>query len=80
MSDLRGLAQRETGVMPAPTLDELVSRIGTLAAPYAADIGVDPLLAARLVFFVATVAAGIIREAEIDRIRAQTVVVRDERG
>lgn len=80
MTDLRGLAQRETQPAPVPTMDELVNRIGMLAQPYAFELGVDPLVAALLIQRIAMVAAGIIREAQIAHIRAQTVVVRDERG
>ena len=80
MTDLRGLAQRETQAPPVPTMDELVNKIGMLAQPYAFELGVDPLVAALLIQRIAMVAAGIIREAQVAHIRAQTVVVRDERG
>ena len=80
MTDLRGLAARETQPAPVPTMDELISRIGMLAQPYAFELGVDPLVSAMLVRYIATIAAGLIREAQVSHIRAQTVVVRDERG
>lgn len=80
MTDLRGLAARETQPASVPTTDELISRIGMLAHPYAFELGVDPLLAALLVRYISTVAAGIIREAQVAHLRAQTVVIRDERG
>lgn len=80
MSDFRGLAQRETQLPPVPTTDELINRIGMLARPYAFELGVDPLVAALLIQRIAIVAAGIIREAQVAHIRAQSVVIRDERG
>lgn len=79
MTDLKGLAQREAYPMPPPTLDELAARIGSLAAPYAGDLGIDPALAAQLVQFIAAIAAGIIRESQIEHIRAGKVTIRDER-
>jgi len=80
VTDLRGLAARETQPAPVPSQEELISRIGMLAHPYAFELGVDPLVAALLVRYVATVASGLIREAQIAQLRAQTVVIRDERG
>jgi len=80
VTDLRGLAARESQPAPIPTQEDLINRIGMLANPYAFELGVDPLLAAMLVRYVATIAAGIIREQQIAHLRAQTVIVRDERG
>lgn len=80
MTDLKGLAQREAQPPAVPTTDELINRIGMLAQPYAFELGVDPLVAALLIQRIAIVAAGIIRESQIAHIRAQTVIIRDERG
>lgn len=80
MNDLRGLAQHEMPAPTTPTLDELVNRIAMLAQPYAFELNVDPLVSARLVGYIARVAAGIIREQQIAHLRAQKVIVRDERG
>ncbi len=79
MTDLRGLAQRESGTPTELTYDQLVSRIGTLMMPYAGSLGIDPQTALLLVRFAAGCAVGLIREAEIERIRAGVVEVRDER-
>lgn len=79
MSDLKGLAARETTPAPVPTLEQLINRIGMLAGPYAFELGVDPLVSALLVRHIATVAAGIIREAQIEHIRARQVTITDER-
>jgi len=79
VSDLKGLAARETTPLPVPTLEQLINRIGMLAGPYAFELGVDPLVSALLVRHIATVAAGIIREAQIEHIRARQVTITDER-
>lgn len=79
MTDLRGLAERESSAPVELTFDQIVNRIAMLAQPYAFDIGVDPVLSAQLVGYIAKIAAGIIREQQIAHLRAQTVVVRDER-
>jgi hypothetical protein len=50
-----------------------------LAGPYAFELGVDPLVSALLVRHIATVAAGIIRESQIEHIRARQVTITDER-
>jgi hypothetical protein len=47
--------------------------------PYAGSLGIDPQTALLLVRFAAGCAVGLIREAEIERIRAGVVEVRDER-
>lgn len=80
MNDLKGLAARETQPAPVPTLEQLINRIGMLAGPYAFELGVDPLVSALLVRHIATVAAGIIREAQVEHIRASRVTFSDERG
>lgn len=80
MNDLKGLAARETQPAPIPTLEQLINRIGMLAGPYAFELGVDPLVSALLVRHIATVAAGIIREAQVEHIRASRVTFSDERG
>ncbi len=80
MNDLQGLARHEMPTPTTPTLDELVNRIAMLAQPYAFELNVDPLVSARLVGYIAHIAAGIIREQQILHLRAQTVIVRDERG
>ena len=79
MTDLRGLAERESGGSLEPTYDQLVSRIGTLMMPYAQNLGVEPQAALLLVRFAAGCAVGLIREAEIERIRAGVVEIKDER-
>lgn len=81
MTDLRGLAQRESAVDSKMelTYDQLVSRIGTLMMPYAQNLGVEAQTAFLLVRFAAGCAVGLIREAEIERIRTNVVKVRDER-
>lgn len=81
MTDLRGLAQRESAVDSKMelTYDQLVSRIGFLMMPYAQSLGVEAQTALLLVRFAAGCAVGLIREAEIERIRTGVVEVRDER-
>jgi hypothetical protein len=79
MADLKGLAQRESQSFPAPTLDDLTSRIGIIAQPYANELGIDPVIAAQLIGYIARIAAGIIREQQIAHLRAETVIIRDER-
>lgn len=79
MSDLRGLAARETQPAPLPTVEQLVNRIGMLAGPYAFELGIDPLVSALLVQRIATIAASVIREAQIEYIRAGRVTITDER-
>lgn len=84
MTDFKGLAERESAAMLDSkmelTYDQLISRIGKLMIPYALSLGVDSQVAAMLAQFAAGCAVGLIRDVEIERIRAQTVVVRDERG
>lgn len=80
MSDLRGLAARETQPAPLPSVEQLVNRIGMLAGPYAFELGIDPLVSALLVQRIATIAASVIREAQIEYIRAGRVTITDERG
>ena len=80
MSDLKGLAARESTPAPVATLEQLVNRIGMLTGPYAFELGVDPLVSALLVRHIATVAAGIIRETQVEHIRASRVTITDERG
>lgn len=82
MTDLRGLAQRDNGTAPTTevSLEEIASRIGMVVGPYAFSLGIDPALSSALVRFTALAAAGIVRELQIDRLRAQSVVIRDERG
>ena len=81
MTDLRGLAERESAIDSKIelTYDQLVSRIGFLMMPYAQSLGVDVQTALLLVRFAAGCAVGLIREAEIERIRTNVVEVRDER-
>lgn len=81
MTDLRGLAERESAVDSKMelTYDQLVSRIGTLMMPYAQNLGVEAQTAFLLVRFAAGCAVGLIREAEIERIRTGVVEIRDER-
>lgn len=82
MTDLRGLAERESGALDTRmelTYDQLVSRIGTLMLPYAQNLGIDAQTAFLLVRFAAGCAVGLIREAEIERIRTGVVEIRDER-
>jgi hypothetical protein len=81
VTDLRGLAERESAVNSKMelTYDQLVSRIGMLMMPYAQSLGVEPQLSLLLVQFAAGCAVGLIREAEIERIRASVVQVKDER-
>lgn len=81
MTDLRGLAQRESGTSPSTdvSLEQIASRIGMVVGPYAFSLGIDPAVSSALVRFAALAAAGIVRELQIEHIRAQAVVVRDER-
>ena len=78
MTDLKALAAREAYPLPVPTVDELMNRIGSLAQPYAFELGLDPAATARLIAIVASIAAGIIREAQISNLSAKAVVIRDE--
>lgn len=81
MNDLRGLAERESSLDSKMelTYDQLVSRIGVLMLPYAQNLGVEAQTAFLLVRFAAGCAVALIREAEIERIRAGVVEIRDER-
>lgn len=85
MSDLKALAQWDS-IPPVEwnpnyqlTYDQLVSRIGTLMMPYAQNLGIEAQTAFLLVRFAAGCAVGLIREAEIERIRADVAEIKDER-
>lgn len=57
----------------------LCERLARSAIPVAASLGIAPEVARLLVTAIAAHAAGLVRELQVEQIRTQTVVVRDDR-